>query len=90
VLVLSLYAQKDVVEGYVRENQTLKGAGGRIAIPRRKYLGRAIVSDTGSMVAFDARDEFVVSLEPSLADGQVHWRCSVTPAKWEPKPCRTL
>jgi hypothetical protein len=90
VLLLSLYGQKDGVEAYVRENHTLHGVGGRIAISGNTFLGRAVVSDTGSMVVFDAREEFVVSLEPSLVGGQVHWRCSVTPAKWEPKPCRTV
>ena len=90
VVMLPLYGQKDVVETYVRENRTLNGAGRRITIPGDTFIGRTIVSDNGFMVVFDARNEFVVSLEPSLADGQIRWRCAVTPAKWEPKPCHAL
>lgn len=89
VLMVSLYGQKDVVEAYVREKHTLNGAGRRVVIQGNSFLGRVVVSDMGSMVAFDIRDEFVVSLEPSLVGEKIQWRCSVVPLKWEPKPCRT-
>lgn len=87
VALLALYGQTDSVERYVRENHTLEGAGRRVDV-RDAFIKRVVVSDTASMVAFDKRDEFVVFLEPSLIGQQIKWRCSVVPAKLEPKPCR--
>jgi hypothetical protein len=89
VVLLSLYGQKDVIERYVRENHALDGVVGRVVVDNNSFIGRVVISNTGHMVAFDVRNEFVASLEPTLVGQQIKWRCSVVPVKWEPKPCRT-
>jgi hypothetical protein len=88
VVVLSLSEPKAQVERFAQDRGTLDGAGAGLKLERSSYISRAVVSDRGSLVAFDSRNEFVVSLEPSLVGNRVEWRCTVVPAKMAPGPCR--
>jgi len=81
VVVMALSAHKKEVEEYVQSHGHLEGVGATLRIPPNVggYLARATVSESGTMVGFDSRNEFVVTLAPSMQAGSVHWTCTIKP-----------
>ncbi|RYY83176.1 MAG: hypothetical protein EOO15_21810 [Chitinophagaceae bacterium] len=85
---LSLSASKEQVERYLKERGSLEGVAHSISIQPSTYASRIYVSDTGLMTAVDAKNEFVLMLEPLVKGRSVEWKCSVMPTSAAPKPCR--
>jgi len=81
VVVLELSAHKQDVEQFVQSHGRLEGVGPTLRIPPNLagYLARATVSESGTIVGFDSRNEFVVTLAPSMEGGAVRRTCTITP-----------
>ena len=89
VVLLALSDNRTSVERFASEHATLKGSARVLSAPApSSYVGKVLISADGAMSVTDARGEFVVFLEPELANSSVQWRCSVVPEKFAPGPCR--